>query len=1050
MRAKLNILLIAIASVAISTGLEQSVLAQTPVELEFSSVVGGTVTDKDGEGTGFTSVQPNAAGDQYQPARINLNPGGGVLNLTATQGSITSSNSLKNGLQLPVDATRPFVVRARLKGPLTNLTRAYQQGGIYFGSNQNNFVKFVIINSSSGTGGLGLQFYQEQNGVGENVGGGNGPQVTGLNWANITTLDLIITGDPATGVLSASYRVNSDTSAPIVLSQKFEPTANFFDDEASSRAGILGYTVNAPNINLVYSNFAIEYPSVSALGNLKVTTADASIVPGRLVFSTVNEEVRSAKTVTLTNNGSGSLTITGLDLDDSREKANAVRTADHERAADFNLINPPGLPFTIGAGASRTLSVQFAPLRVSSISSTATHTLNGENYASLTISSDDAGQPNTVVDLAGINFANYEGNNEPSVAEMARTFGWTLNIATESNVLGGAKKLLGDEVYSPNWVRFDTTKPVLHWPLAVTSGRSDNPHGTSSWSAKTGSGGNSGTVYNFAGRNNDDSPNGNEVLGSNNLSGGENQKLLPKILVNNVNSVPTSGTVDFTPSTAFALNTNGSFTDDARNGTGQLHNWRLFPVRDQQGTLIPHNWFAAADPGNAESGGKNYDYNDEVYLMTNARPESAALDPSVGALFPGVPELVFDFDTTYSGTLADKDGQGTGFTSTQLNKNDGYTATNSFNSSLIDINPSAGTLTLTTTGGSNASTNNTLTNGLLRTFDGRVGKFAVSTNLRGPLSNLTTPNRQGGVMLGPDQDNYVKLVATAQGSGLGVQFFWEKKASGATVGSIVPISNPSTLTSLELRLVGDPRSATVRAAYRAMYENGTDTGLVFLPGTVQLTGGQIGHYFAARSKAGLITSHINATATSVVFDRFRIISAETTANRTALYRLDVAGDSYTDTDGNDWDSDAGFFTPASAIEENSGNPPASIANTADDTLYQTYRAFVGNVPLESRVLTYRLPISGSGPVDLRLHFAEVFWGNPTRNSNGGIGKRIFDVKVEGKTVLENFDITAATGGALKAVIVPIEGIQVNDGELTLEFKAEVDYGAISAIEVLRP
>ncbi|MBC8123608.1 MAG: hypothetical protein H7Y22_17445, partial [Gemmatimonadaceae bacterium] len=874
MRAKLNIfLLMAIASVATNTGLGQSVLAQTPVDLEFSSVVGGTVADKDGEGTGFTSVQPNAAGDQYQPGRINLNPGGGILSLTATQGSNTSSNSLKNGLQLPIDATRPFVVRARLKGPFTNLTSAFQQGGIYLGSNQNNYVKFVIINSSSGTGGLGLQFYQEQNSVGGNVGGGGGSQVTGLDWANITSLELFLTGDPATGLISASYRINSDTSAPIVLSQKFEPsTAAFFEDESTARAGILAYTVNAPNVNITYGNFGIEYPVVSALGNLKVTTADASIVPGRLVFSTVNEEVRAAKAITLTNTGSGSLTITGLDLDDSREKANAVRIADHERAADFNLINPPGLPFTIGAGASRTLSLQFDPLRVSSVSNTATHTLNGENYASLTISSDDASQPNTVVDLAGINFANYEGNNEPSVAEIARIFGWTPNIATENNILGGAKKLLGDEVYSPNWVRFDTTKPVLHWPLAVTSARSDNPHGGSGWSAKTGSGGNSGTIYNFAGRNNDDSPNGNEVLGSNDLSGGENQKILSKILVSNVNSVPTSGTVDFTPNTAFALNTIGSFTDDARNGTGQLHNWRLFPVRDQQGTLIPHNWFAAADPGNSESGGKNYDYNDEVYLMINARPESAALDPSVGGLFPGVPELVFDFDTTYSGTLADKDGQGTGFTSTQLNKNDGYTATNSFNPSLVDINPSAGTLTLTTTGGSNATTTNTLTNGLLRTFDGRAGKFAVSTNLRGPLNNLTTPNRQGGIMLSSDQDNYIKLVATAQGSGLGVQFFWEKKASGATVGSIVPISNSSTLTSLELRLVGDPRAATVRAAYRATYENGTDTGLVFLPGTVQLTGGQIGHYFAAQSKAGLITSHINATATSVVFDRFRIVS----------------------------------------------------------------------------------------------------------------------------------------------------------------------------------
>lgn len=39
--------------------------------LNFSSALPGTVLDKDGEGTGFISVQPNTAGNQYAPSRIN-------------------------------------------------------------------------------------------------------------------------------------------------------------------------------------------------------------------------------------------------------------------------------------------------------------------------------------------------------------------------------------------------------------------------------------------------------------------------------------------------------------------------------------------------------------------------------------------------------------------------------------------------------------------------------------------------------------------------------------------------------------------------------------------------------------------------------------------------------------------------------------------------------------------------------------------------------------------------------------------------------------------
>ena len=67
----------------------------------------------------------------------------------------------------------------------------------------------------------------------------------------------------------------------------------------------------------------------------------------------------------------------------------------------------------------------------------------------------------------------------------------------------------------------------------------------------------------------------------------------------------------------------------------------------------------------------------------------------------------------------------------------------------------------------------------------------------------------------------------------------------------------------------------------------------------------------------------------------------------------------------------------------------------------------------------------------------------------GTGKRVFDVIAEGETVLNDFDITAASGGALKATVVSIPNIEVNDGTLNLAFKAEENFAAISAIEVLR-
>lgn len=798
--------------------------------------------------------------------------------------------------------------------------------------------------------------------------------------------------------------------------------------------------------------------------NLEILTTDLDIVQNRMVFSSVNEEVRAAKTLTLRNTGNETLTINSLTFGDSQEKDNAVRSGDHKRGIDFSFENPTPTTFNLAANQSINLSIKFAPKRISKISNTTTHLLNAENYASLTINSNDPDQQTRIVDLAGVNFANYESANEPSLAEITRIFGWTTNISKENLELGGAKAPIGDEVYSPYWLRADPTKSVELLPIAVTSKRVDEPHGIVEFVAKAGSGGNSGVLYEFAGRANDESPDtppsppytGKAVLGSNALSGGENQKLLPRLLVNGINISPTTDSmgfadaVSFEPTKAFALKNGGQWTDDNKNGTGQLHNWRMFSVRDAKGTLVPNTWIAAHDIGNTEGGFKNYDYNDHVYLLKNAKPESAALDPSVGGLFPGAPGLVFDFNQTTTGGLNDRDGESIGFTSTQLNKNDTFTTKQSYDRSLLDINTSGlGTLTVTTTVGSNGSSENTLVNGLQTTFDGRASKSLISTRLVNPLSSLTLPNQQGGIMFGLDQDNYIKLVARVQDDGrVGLQFYSEKKGIGSTIGSVVPLSSSSPPQSLDLMLLTDPQAGTVRAAYRTVSATGEMGSLVTLPSSVLLKGGKVGQYFAAQSKAGIVAFG-GTTPTTITFDKFAIASNETTAARTPIYRLDVAGSDYTES-GRTWSSDTGtgFFTssPGEAIAEN--NFGVGIANTDNDLLYQTYRAKTGpeTSSMESRLLSYNLPVNGK--VDVRLHFAEIYFGAPGKDP-GGIGKRVFDVAIEGNTVLDNFDITAAAGGALTAVVVPIEGIQVIDGVLNISFRSEVNFGAISGIEVLR-
>ena len=113
-----------------------------------------------------------------------------------------------------------------------------------------------------------------------------------------------------------------------------------------------------------------------------------------------------------------------------------------------------------------------------------------------------------------------------------------------------------------------------------------------------------------------------------------------------------------------------------------------------------------------------------------------------------------------------------------------------------------------------------------------------------------------------------------------------------------------------------------------------------------------------------------------------------------------------------------------------------IAGAADPTIYHTYRGNVGGkTPQAERILTFEIPVHGHRRVDLRLHFVELYWGAPG-GGPAGPGRRIFDVEAEGRRVLVDFDITEASSGALTAIVVPIEDVEVRDGRLTLVFRAK--------------
>ncbi len=622
-------------------------------------------------------------------------------------------------------------------------------------------------------------------------------------------------------------------------------------------------------VSFLWMGFVDAFPSrAQPTGKLLLKTPEADIVKNRVVFGTTRGKILAAKSITLTNSGSGPLTINSLLLGNSEEAANAVsgRTGDYQRPGDFQILNTPALPSTLAPGASLNLSIQFAPQRVSSvISGSPTHTTNGENYATLTINSDDPTLPSAKVQLAGLNAANFEGSFEPAIAEIARTFGFGTVVGSESINPSGAKKWLGEEVYSPYWVRADSSKPVYVWPLGRYAGRSTNVSGYTNYYAKAGTNGNNSSIYAF--------------VGGTDENGGENQKLLPNVTLDfGATSVtPSTGNTAEYPNSAFTLYHVDTYTDDTLNKPDLLHNWRLYPARDSLGRLIANSWYAVADPGNVQPGPsnpKNFDYNDGVFLLTNARPENSGLDPAVVAPAPGASKLVLYFRSSVSNSLVDANGQGLGFLSAQRNSSDTFSSVVSYDPNLLRLDFSnTGTLNVTTTNSSPSRTDNTLVNGLQLAFDGRSIPFTASAKILGPLSQLNTPPyQQAGIFLGPDQDNFVKVVgrATAPGA-VGVEFYQERRAVGTSLSTIT-LTDPASLQSLEVFLIADPTAGTVRAAYRAIYPT-FDTGQVLLPGTVTLAGADKGRYFDRRSRAGIMAYSKDAPAVQVVYDNFQVLKS---------------------------------------------------------------------------------------------------------------------------------------------------------------------------------
>jgi len=141
---------------------------------------------------------------------------------------------------------------------------------------------------------------------------------------------------------------------------------------------------------------------------------------------------------------------------------------------------------------------------------------------------------------------------------------------------------------------------------------------------------------------------------------------------------------------------------------------------------------------------------------------------------------------------------------------------------------------------------------------------------------------------------------------------------------------------------------------------------------------------------------------------------------------------YTDAFGAVWSGDR-FFTGGSARSV----PFRAITRTRDATMFLKYREgdFQYDIPLKP------------GVYEMRLFFAETNYGDGNVDG-GGETSRLFDVAVNGRPVLEYFDVISDAAGANTADVKVFKDVEpAPDGVLHLSFLSRKALAIVNAIEL---
>ena len=329
--------------------------------------------------------------------------------------------------------------------------------------------------------------------------------------------------------------------------------------------------------------------------------------------------VRDTATLRVTNTGSEPLNITDLPV-----------------RGPWVLESAPTLPVTVPVGESLDLTLRFVANNKGS---------NGGVYeGKLTIVSSASGNQYEVVELGGFWQAFSERGLEPTLEELVEVFGYQTVITKPGEYLNqapgnvnaddGAVEKVGDEILAPYWQRANAGQPVTVRQLAAYHGQGDKAG--VAWFEKN------------------DGFNKNQIKPKGLFThvGDEAQTVLPSKIEGGL------AVATFSPDGVFGFKVEGEWSNwtfnrvtdkedevdcfDQREANPLVvcgHNIRFWPLKDRSGNVVPNTYLMGMDYSGPSI---NYDYNDNLYLVSNVKPSEE-----------GVP---YSLDVAGDGPYTDTDG----------------------------------------------------------------------------------------------------------------------------------------------------------------------------------------------------------------------------------------------------------------------------------------------------------------------------------------------------------------------------------------------------------